>query len=56
MSEPPLTDSQPQHPIDFELDLLKQEYFFLQTTVEDYNKQIWVIKDWASLALELLSP
>lgn len=44
MSEPPLTDSQPQHPIDFELDLLKQEYFFLQTTVEDYNKQIWVIK------------
>ncbi|NEN97459.1 MAG: hypothetical protein F6J94_28620 [Moorea sp. SIO1F2] len=29
---------------EFELNLLKQEYFFLQTTVEDYNKQIWVIK------------
>lgn len=29
---------------DLELDLLKQEYFFLQTTIEDYNKQIWVIK------------
>lgn len=31
-------------PSEFELDLLRQEYFFLQTTVEDYNKQIWVIK------------
>lgn len=29
---------------EFEKDLLKQEYFFLQTTIEDYNKQIWVIK------------
>ncbi len=28
----------------FELDLLKQEYFFLQTLIEDYNKQIWIIK------------
>ena len=28
----------------FELELLKQEYFFLQTTIEDYNKQIWAIK------------
>lgn len=28
----------------FELDLLKQEYFFLQTAIEDYNKQIWLIK------------
>lgn len=28
----------------FELELLRQEYFFLQTTIEDYNKQIWVIK------------
>lgn len=28
----------------FELGLLKQEYFFLQTAIEDYNKQIWVIK------------
>ncbi|MGH8000569.1 MAG: hypothetical protein ACREPR_14345 [Brasilonema sp.] len=26
------------------MELLKQEYFFLQTTIEDYNKQIWVIK------------
>ncbi len=24
--------------------MLKQEYFFLQNTIEDYNKQIWVIK------------
>ncbi|MBC1237265.1 hypothetical protein [Nostoc sp. 2RC] len=30
--------------LQFELDLLKQEYFFLETTIEDYNKQIWVIK------------
>ncbi len=37
-------DSQPQSLNDFELDLLKQEYFFLQNTIEDYNKQIWVIK------------
>ena len=28
----------------FEMDLLKEEYFFLQTTIEDYNRQIWVIK------------
>lgn len=27
-----------------EIELLKQEYFFLQATIEDYNKQIWVIK------------
>ena len=38
------TDSQPYATTDSELDLLKQEYFFLQTTIEDYNKQIWVIK------------
>lgn len=25
-------------------ELLIQEYFFLQTTVEEYNKQIWLIK------------
>ncbi|MEH1819405.1 hypothetical protein CDG76_09720 [Nostoc sp. 'Peltigera membranacea cyanobiont' 210A] len=31
-------------PSEFELDMLRQEYFFLQTTIEDYNKQIWVIK------------
>lgn len=30
--------------LEFELDLLKQEYFFLETTIEDYNKQIWAIK------------
>ncbi|WP_299489100.1 hypothetical protein [Acaryochloris sp. IP29b_bin.137] len=29
---------------DFERKLLKEEYFFLQTTIEDYNRQIWVIK------------
>lgn len=29
---------------EFEVELLKQEYFFLQTTIEDYNKQIWLIK------------
>ena len=34
----------PQPLTDFELELLKQEYFFLQNTIEDYNKQIWVIK------------
>ncbi len=30
--------------LQFELDLLKQEYFFLENTIEDYNKQIWAIK------------
>lgn len=35
---------QPKSKPEFELELLKQEYFFLQTTIEDYNKQIWVIK------------
>ncbi|BBD59912.1 hypothetical protein NIES2109_27030 [Nostoc sp. HK-01] len=44
MSNPSPTESQPQPLSDFELDLLKQEYFFLQNTIEDYNKQIWVIK------------
>jgi hypothetical protein len=44
MSNPSPADPQTQPPTDFELDLLKQEYFFLQTTIEDYNKQIWVIK------------
>ncbi len=38
-SHPPASPLSP-----FELDLLKQEYFFLQTTIEDYNKQIWLIK------------
>ncbi|MEL6400080.1 MAG: hypothetical protein AAFR26_13580 [Cyanobacteria bacterium J06626_4] len=29
---------------EFELGLLKDEYFFLQATIEDYNRQIWIIK------------
>ncbi|HAZ49803.1 MAG TPA: hypothetical protein DCZ55_36490 [Cyanobacteria bacterium UBA11371] len=29
---------------EFELTLLKEEYFFIQNTIEDYNRQIWVIK------------
>ncbi|HLO85795.1 MAG TPA: hypothetical protein VK203_12420 [Nostocaceae cyanobacterium] len=44
MSTPPSTEYDSSALGDFELDLLKQEYFFLQTTIEDYNKQIWVIK------------
>ncbi|HIK05125.1 MAG TPA: hypothetical protein IGS40_10475 [Trichormus sp. M33_DOE_039] len=44
MSKPLPTETQPQPLSDFELDLLKEEYFFLQNTIEDYNKQIWVIK------------
>lgn len=53
---------QPQPLTVFELDLLKQEYFFLQTTIEDYNKQIWAIKalgitgTGAVLALMLQKP
>ena len=35
---------QPQSPAEFERSLLEKEYFFLQTTIEDYNKQIWGIK------------
>lgn len=35
---------QPKSKDEIELELLKQEYFFVQTTIEDYNKQIWVIK------------
>lgn len=38
------TDPQPKPIDELELDLLRQEYFFLQNTIEDYNKQIWVIK------------
>lgn len=38
------TDHQPKPIDELELDLLRQEYFFLQNTIEDYNKQIWVIK------------
>jgi hypothetical protein len=45
MFNPSPTDPQPPKPkAEFELELLRQEYFFLQTTIEDYNKQIWVIK------------
>ena len=44
MSKPPSTESHSSPIDDFELNLLKQEYFFLQTTIEDYNKQIWIIK------------
>jgi hypothetical protein len=41
----PFPNNPPSKPNpDFELELLKQEYFFLQNTIEDYNKQIWVIK------------
>ncbi|MEH1984393.1 MULTISPECIES: hypothetical protein [unclassified Nostoc] len=36
----PSTSSNANALSDFELELLKQEYFFLQTTIEDYNKQI----------------
>ncbi len=44
MSSPSPTDPQPKSKAEIEIELLKQEYFFLQTTIEDYNKQIWVIK------------
>ena len=44
---------QPKSKAEIEIDLLKQEYFFLQTTIEDYNKQIWVLKGylWDSLLI-----
>jgi hypothetical protein len=29
---------------EFERNMLEKEYFFLQNTIEDYNKQIWTIK------------
>ncbi len=44
MSNPSPSDPQPKTKPEFELEMLKQEYFFLQNTIEDYNKQIWVIK------------
>lgn len=44
MSNSQLSSSQPKLLTQPELELLKQEYFFLQTTIEDYNKQIWLIK------------
>ncbi|MDJ0661117.1 MAG: hypothetical protein QNJ42_16750 [Crocosphaera sp.] len=41
----PQNQNNPAHTwTDFEKNLLEKEYFFLQTTVEDYNKQIWIIK------------
>ena len=40
----PSSPPAPPAPPDAELDMLKQEYFFLQNTIEDYNKQIWAIK------------
>ncbi|WP_199315124.1 MULTISPECIES: hypothetical protein [Oscillatoriales] len=43
MSNPP-PPTPPKPLTDFELELLKQEYFFLQNTIEDYNRQIWAIK------------
>ena len=44
MSNPSPDTPQPQSLTEFELEMLKQEYFFVQNTIEDYNKQIWVIK------------
>jgi hypothetical protein len=44
MSKQESPDNQINLPSAFELDLLKQEYFFLQNTIEDYNKQLWLIK------------
>ncbi|HEY9633339.1 MAG TPA: hypothetical protein V6D14_08030 [Coleofasciculaceae cyanobacterium] len=44
MSSPSPADPQPKSKPEIEIELLKQEYFFLQTTIEDYNKQIWVVK------------
>ena len=44
MYRPSSTDPQPKSKAEIEIDLLKLEYFFLQNTIEDYNKQIWVIK------------
>lgn len=34
----------PDNLAEFELELLKDEYFFVESTIEDYNKQIWGIK------------
>lgn len=42
MSNSSSTSSQSES--NFELNLLKEEYFFLEKTIEDYNKQIWGIK------------
>lgn len=42
MSNP--KSSPPLPTLEFELELVKEKYFFLQSTIEDYNRQIWVIK------------
>jgi len=44
MYTPSSDSNKPKSKEEFELDLLKQEYFFIQNTIEDYNKQIWLIK------------
>ena len=44
MYRPSSTDPQLKAKAEIEIDLLKLEYFFLQNTIEVYNKQIWVIK------------
>ena len=44
MSNQQSLNQEPQPLEFFELELLKQEYFFIQNTIEDYNKQIWAIK------------
>lgn len=44
MPAPQTSTSQISPLSSYELELLKQEYFFLQTIIEDYNKQIWLIK------------
>jgi hypothetical protein len=43
MSNPSPAEPQPKPLSEFELELLKEEYFFIQNTIEDYNQQIWVI-------------
>lgn len=44
MSKPLPTTPELPLPNEPQLNLLEKEYFFLQTTIEDYNKQIWLIK------------
>ncbi len=44
MYRPSSNNPQPKSKAEIEIDLLKLEYFFLQNTIEDYKKQIWVIK------------
>lgn len=44
MSVMPPSNNSPNSLTESEVKFLQQEYFFLQSTIEDYNKQIWVIK------------